>query len=194
MANVLQGADPAVRTEALELLAEIGKPAVPALIEALQHEKSTYWACLALFEIGPSAAEAGPALAKTLGNDARPEVRREAALALGAIGPASASAVPALVKALGDKENSVAAGAAFALGRIGPGAKSADAALTKSAEGADSLLQAVSVWALAKLDPLNDARKQKAVTRLAAELKNKEPRVRHAAVQGLIDLNAKPEE
>ena len=64
--KVLKEADPTVRAEALEIMAEIGKPAVPALIQALGHEKTVYWACLVLGEIGPDAAEGAPALAEAL--------------------------------------------------------------------------------------------------------------------------------
>ena len=158
LTKVLHDADPAVRTGALEILVEIGKPAVPALVATLEEQRATYWACLALSEIGPDAAEAVPALADVLKTDARPEVRREAALGLGSIGPGAAAAVPALTDALGDKESTVAAGAAFALGRIGPDAKSAEAALANAENSSDPFLRTVSAWALAKLDPQNQAR------------------------------------
>ena len=93
--KVLEDADPTVRAEALEILAETGKPAVPALVQGVRHEKTVYWACLVLGEIGPDAAEAAPALADVLASDAGPEVRREAALTLGSIGPEAAMATPA---------------------------------------------------------------------------------------------------
>ena len=189
LSKVLADADPAVRTGALEMMAQLGKPAVTALTEALKHEKTAYWACLAMNELGPKAAEATPILADVLRTNPRAEVRREAALAIGSIGAAAAPAVPALIEALGDKEPSVATGAAFALGLIGPQAAAATPALETSAQAHDQLLRTVSVWALAKLDPQNEARKQEAVAMLAAALGSKEPRVRHAAVHGLIDLN-----
>jgi HEAT repeat protein len=193
LSNVLKDADPAVRTGALEILATIGTPAVPALVKALKQEKVAYWACLALAEIGPAAAPAVPALIEVLKTDTRPEVRREAALALGAIGPAAAIAVPALIEALGDSEVTVAAGAAYALGRSGAQAKPAEAALAKCMKSPSVFLRTVGVWAWAKLDPRDEARQQKAVTLLAAALNSKEPRVRHAAVHGLIDLDSKSE-
>ena len=80
---VLHDADPAVRTGAVEVLVETGKPAVPSLAVVSEGAVATYWACLALSEIGPDAAEAVPALANVLKTDTRPEVRREAALGLG---------------------------------------------------------------------------------------------------------------
>jgi HEAT repeat protein len=193
LAKVLKDADPAVRTGALEILAVIGKPAVPALIKALKQEQVAYWACLALAEIGPPAASAAPCLADVLKTDARPEVRREAVLALGSIGPAAAPAVPVLTKTLGDNDVTVAAGAAYALGRIGTAAKPAEAALTKCLDSPSELLRTVSSWAWAKLAPHDETRQQKAMSLLLAALNSKEPRVRHAAVHGLIDLDAKSE-
>ncbi len=174
-------------------LATIGKPAVPALIDALKEKKVAYWACLALAEIGPPAAPAAPALADVLKTDARPEVRREAALALGSIGPGAAIAVPTLTEALCDREVTVAAGAAYALGRIGAEAKPAEAALAKCMNSPSLFLRTVSAWAWAKLDPHDEARQQKVLSLLAAALNSKEPRVRHAAVHGLIDLDSKAE-
>ncbi len=191
LAKVLKDADPAVRTGALEILATLGKPAVPALIAALKQEKVAYWACLALAEIGPPAAPAAPCLVDVLKKDTRPEVRREAALALGSMGPAAASAVPTLTGALGDNEVTVAAGAAYALGRIGAEAKPAESALAKCMDSPSAFLRIVSDWAWAKLDPHDEARQQKAVALLAAALNSREPRVRHAAVHGLIDLDCK---
>ncbi len=112
LGKVLKDADPAVRAGALHLLAEAGKPAVPALIEALKHEKAGYWACLVLAEIGPDAADAVPALTDVLTTDTRPEVQREAALALGSIGPAAAKASRALTALLADSDNSLSAAGA----------------------------------------------------------------------------------
>ena len=62
--NVLQDLDPAVKMGDTDALAELGKPAVPSLIQALGRGESTaYWACLAAEgEIGPDAAAAVPAL------------------------------------------------------------------------------------------------------------------------------------
>jgi HEAT repeat protein len=191
--NVLKDADPTVRGEVLEILAEIGKPAVPALIQALGQEKTVYWACLVLGEIGPDAADAASALADVLAVNGRPEVRREAALALGSIGPAAASATPTLSKALGDREVSVVAGAAYALGRIGPEAKPAVPALEKCADGADLLLRTISTWALAKIERGNEARRLDAVSLLAAALGSRQPQVRLAAARGLADLRPAPE-
>ena len=109
----------------------------------------------------------------------------------GSIGPGAAIAVPTLTEALCDREVTVAAGAAYALGRIGAEAKPAEAALAKCMNSPSLFLRTVSAWAWAKLDPHDEARQQKVLSLLAAALNSKEPRVRHAAVHGLIDLDSK---
>ena len=58
LVNVLKDADPSIRNEAMEILVEIGKPAVPTLSRLLSGEKAVYWCCIVLGEIGPDAAEA----------------------------------------------------------------------------------------------------------------------------------------
>lgn len=193
LVKAMKDTDPAVRTHVLTILAEIGKPAVPALVKALKNEKSSYWACLVLAEIGPDAADAAPGLAELLASNAKPEVRREATLALGKIGSAAAPAVPTLTKTIEDKDPAVCCGAAFALGCIGPKAKSAEAALAKCADGDNRLLQTVAAWALAKIEPEDAAAKQKAVTLLTKALGSKISHLRRAALRGLLDLQTDPE-
>ncbi len=143
LANVLRDADPSVRTEAMKILTDVGKPAVPTLTRLLSDDKVAYWCCLALGEIGPDAAAAAPALVNVLDSDPRPEVRREAALALGWIGTAAAASVPALTDALGKKDPVVVAGAAYALGRIGAMAKTAAPSLVQCEANSDPLVKMV---------------------------------------------------
>jgi HEAT repeat protein len=191
--KTLRDADPAVRTGALHLLAEIGKPAVPSLIQALKQEKAALWACLVLAEIGPDAADAVPALADAVRADTRPEIRREAALALGAIGPASAKAVRVLTERLVDADSSVSSSAAYALGRIGPEAKAAVPALRKGVESSDPFVQTISAWSLAKIEPQDPARRDIALKLLTAGLRSNQTRLRAAAARGLADLHPAPE-
>ncbi|MBN1393718.1 MAG: HEAT repeat domain-containing protein [Pirellulales bacterium] len=191
--KALDDADPAVRGHVLTLLVEVGKPAVPALVKALESEKTAYWSCLALSEIGSDAASAVPALTELLQSAARPEVRREAVLALGEIGPAAAAAVEALAKALDDKNIVVRCGAAYALGRIGPAAESAEPALTEMAENADPMLKTSAAWALAKIHPRDETRREKALAALSAALGDKDRHVRLMAMRGLVDLQPTPE-
>jgi len=110
--------------KATEVLAGIGEPVVPALVEALKYknEDVRQLAAEALGKIGPEAKEAIPALIEAL-KDKNEQVRQYAAGALYSIGPEAKEAIPALIEALKDKV--VRQYAADALGSIGPEAKEA---------------------------------------------------------------------
>jgi HEAT repeat protein len=101
-------------------LARIGKPAIPALIEALSSptENIRAGAAQALARIGPYSAPAIPALIRVQ-RDVSYDVRSEATEALGKIGPA---AIPALAEALRDENMEAREAAAEALGQLGPDA------------------------------------------------------------------------
>lgn len=189
LVKVLQGADDAARIRAIAALADLGKAAVPGLIEALDHSQGKYWACLVISEIGPDASEAVPALTKLL-SDEMPDVRRETILALAAIGPASASAVPQLAAALNNKLDQTVA--TYALGRIGGVPDDVQAKIRQNLTGEDRVLAAVSHWTLAKLHPEDENHVRQTVDILAEQLKNKQRRIRSAAAQLLVDLNPPP--
>jgi HEAT repeat protein len=184
--ELIEDAEPSVRLRALHLLAEHKDKAIPALVEALADEDTVYWACVVLSEIGPDADAAVPALIETLG-DKRPGVRREACIALAQIGKASAPAIAALAKMLDDEHNGVPA--TYALGTIGQLPDDVEAAIKANAKSSDVVLSTVSTWAMAKLDPENKSLMRRAVKRLAARLKDDEPRHREAAVRALVDLD-----
>ena len=81
------------------ILKEIGEPSVPTLIEFLKEDSGPnlrLLALLTLFEIGPDAREATPALAELLTGETQ-DFRQEAARVLAAIGP---DAAPVIVNAL----------------------------------------------------------------------------------------------
>ncbi len=86
---------------AAQALGQIGKPAVPSLVQALRHRDPEVRrnAALVLARIGPPAAEAVPELIASL-DDQEEGVRMAATRALGQIGPAAAPAVPALMRRL----------------------------------------------------------------------------------------------
>ena len=132
------------------MLTEAGKEAVPFLIEALKNEKTAYWACLVINQIGPDAKDAVPGLAALLA-DKDLLIRREAMMALAEIGPAAAAAVPQLIKALDDKMTCVSA--TYALGKIGKATAEAEAKIRKNVESADEVLSVGSIWTLARLHP-----------------------------------------
>ena len=115
---------------AAEALANVGTPAVPALVTALgaKGAPTRRGAALALGKIGRTATDAVPKLA-ALVKDKDRLVRIEAATALGRIDPDAGArhAVPLL----GDEDYGVRHAAAKALGACGPAARGAIPALTK---------------------------------------------------------------
>jgi HEAT repeat protein len=92
----------------------------------------------AIFSLGAmnaDAAEAVPALARILTEDADGEIRYQAALALSKIAPAAIAALPALARALDEDESpKVRMNAAIALCRLGPQARPAAAVLIRALE------------------------------------------------------------
>jgi hypothetical protein len=83
---------------AIDSLGRIGAPAVPGLIQALEHPNrdQRLRAAKVLARIGPDAAQAVPILVELL-NDQDEEIRKASARALGQIGPAAESAVEPLL-------------------------------------------------------------------------------------------------
>ncbi|MEN6406825.1 MAG: HEAT repeat domain-containing protein [Thermoguttaceae bacterium] len=188
--KVLEDADPGVRIRILHAIAESGERAVPGLIQILDNEKTAYWACVALREMGPVAKDAVPALTAKL-KDSHPEIRREALLALAAIEQASASAAPQIAEAL--KDPNTAGAATFALGRIGLIPADADAVIRANAKSDDMLLSTTSLWALARVHPEDKDLRRLATERLIDRLKDPNPLARVAAARALASLPPAPE-
>ena len=90
-----------VRSQAADVLVNIGEPAVPALINALDDKEmlTRYGAVVTLAEMGASAGPEVPALIKRL-KDKIPLVRSTAALALGMIEATTEEAVLALLEVM----------------------------------------------------------------------------------------------
>src|SRR5207249_1164290 len=99
---------------AITSLGKMGRPAVPALMDALKNKEGT------------NKPKKGDKKAPKPA-DRTAFLRAKAAQALGEIGAPAKDAVPALIDAL--KDASIRADAATALGNIGPDAKSAVSAL-----------------------------------------------------------------
>lgn len=188
VSKLLEDDNPSVVLHALQSMAEAGDRALPVIIGALDNQKSRYWACVVLAELGPAAKSAAPALAKVL-SDEDPEERMQALIALGEIGPAAKEVVPQIAKSLQDKQGSVAYGAAFALGKIGD--KSANAALEKEVVDNDKFLAMISAWALAMINPDDVQISDRAAEMLIAGTTDEKPVVRTAAVRGLAELHDK---
>jgi HEAT repeat protein len=188
--RVLKDADPEVVNRALDAIASLGPKAVPALIDALEHDDARPKAAAILARIGPEAGDAVPALVEAVeeGDD---DGRREALFALAAIGPAASKAVPAMVAALDDPNMNVRYSAAYALGRMGPVAKQAKTALHEKLDGADRFLATVAAWALAQIDPACPATSPKSVPVLIHALESPQPAVRFRAIEALQCLGPK---
>lgn len=118
----LASGDAKVRREAAYQLNRLGaeaRPAVPALIQALDDNEQQVWfmSVMTLAALGSEAKEATPKLIEGLAHRRRDmQIWYRSAYALGKIGP---DAIPALLEALGHKEPLVRAGAAKALGWMG---------------------------------------------------------------------------
>ncbi|MFI4876821.1 MAG: HEAT repeat domain-containing protein [Blastopirellula sp. JB062] len=189
--KLLGDSDPAVRLRVMHAIAETGKPALPGLIQALQNEKSAFWACLILRDMGPIAGDAAPALTKLI-SSAPIETRREAILSLAAMPDAAKASIPEISKALDEEHLRLAA--TFALGRIAQIPADVQAKIVANESAKDPVLRLVSQWALARANPQDQERQQKVLAQLAKSLVNKDAWVRSAASQALIALNAKPDQ
>ena len=154
-------ADPAVRTNILEVLAGIGPAAKPALDDLL----------------------------KQLG-DADAEHASESAVAIAAIGPEAAAAVPALRRLVADAKAApgLRYSAAYALGRIGPAAKDAATDLRALTEAEDELMATVAVWAALKVDPEDKSLFERAIPLLRRALRAEADTVRLEAAVALGDI------
>ncbi|MEX0819302.1 MAG: HEAT repeat domain-containing protein, partial [Pirellulaceae bacterium] len=187
--RILEQGDVSVILPAMQSLAEQGRDAVPRLREALKHEKAQYWACVALAEIGPDAAEAVPDIRRVLtAND--PDVRLEALVALGEIGAASKPAVPAIL-ALAEKDpfQHVRYAAVYALGKIG-GNSSATALLRRGMDSDDEFLKTISAWALARTNPTNRELVAEAVGLIVNAFQSEDVHVRQAAARAMVEFDA----
>jgi HEAT repeat protein len=154
-------ADPAMRTNILEILAGIGPAAKPALDDLVQ-------------ELGDTDAEHAS----------------EAAVAIAAIGPEAAAAIPALQRLVADTKATpgLRYSAAYALGRIGPAAKECAANLRALTESEDDLMATVAVWAALKVAPDDKSLFERAIPLLRRALRADRDVVRLEAAVALGDI------
>ncbi len=190
LGELLKDGSPVVRTRIMAALAEHGSRAMRLLVPALENEKTAYFACLVISEIGPDAKKAVPALVKLLGTKDQ-ALQREAIMALAAIGPAAQPAVDKLAGIIDCPVNGVPA--IYALGSIGAVSDDVNSKLAKKAEGDDAIVKTVSAWTLAKLHPGEERFARRAVKLLVEALKSGDPQVRLAAAKALETLDADPE-
>lgn len=148
LAQAMRDPEPAVRSDAVSALAQLGKAAVPYLTLALQEKDPHVRQAAAFFlgRMGQEAAPAVPGLALVL-QDKEASVRVEATIALRHIGPRAAAAVPALIQSLEDPDPSVRSSASTCLSEI----------------------RSPNVWALVKLINQGDLNIRKAATKALVE-------------------------
>ncbi|HYT87396.1 MAG TPA: HEAT repeat domain-containing protein [Gemmataceae bacterium] len=179
VSELLHDKDKDLGNQAARTLAQIGWPAVPALVKALRDGNATvrHRAAWSLSLIGPQARDAVPVLIDALG-DANEQVRSLAATALGEIGASAEPACAALIKALGDPSAAVRAQVVQALRRLGAVAVGP---LGKALTDEQAAVRQGAAQALALLG----AEAKEAVGTLADAVKEAEPEVRVAALAAL---------
>lgn len=190
LSSLLNDPNPEIRTRIMAAIADRGAGAMRLLIPALGNDKTAYFACLVISEIGPDAKEAVPALVKLLANEDQ-TLRREAIMALAAIGPDAEPAVEKLSALIDCPINGVPA--IYALGSIGKVPSDVNTKLVEKAEGDDPIVKTVSAWALAKLHPGDERFARRAAKLLVDTLKSGDPKARVAAAKALETLGADPE-
>jgi HEAT repeat protein len=146
----LHQGNPLQRQQAVESLAKAGKPAVPALITALQHHKPEVrvHAAKALSQIGINAAPALNALSQAM-QDKDNNVRVEATQAFTIIG--RQAIVPRLVANLRSENPSTRYNAAHALTRLGKYAQSAVPTLIQTLEDKETWVRLTAATALGNI-------------------------------------------
>ncbi len=122
----LAGDDERLHEQAFEIIRGIGPPAIPLLIELLQHEDASFRsvAADAFIDLAPDTQSIQPALRQAL-HDEDSMVAADAARALGALGERASPSVGALTEALSHAEPHVRIYAAEALATIGSKASAA---------------------------------------------------------------------
>ena len=164
-------------------LVRIGRPAVPALIEALDNADSyiSEGAAITLGMIGPKAKEAVPPLINILlRTKTSIALQMQAAKALGKIGE-----IDLLIRILQGQEPGIRANwGAQGLAAAGPAAASAVPALMEALKSSDSILQMYAAEALGEIGPAANP----AVQQLAELSKSSLNFLRHAAGDALLKI------
>ena len=171
---------------AIEKLGEIGEPAIPALMAALQDKNLQVRrsAVEVLKQIGRPAI---PALVKAL-KDSDAKVRSNAAYVLGGIGAEAKTALPQLVPLLKDSDAKVRRKAAYALGSMGAEAKTALPQLVPLLQDSDAKVRTNAASALGSMG----AEAKTALPQLVPLLKESDANVRAHAASALGRIGAEP--
>ncbi len=173
--NPIQYLGPCVQDVASEALVEIGRPAVPSLIEALRHREKIIreYAASTLGEIGPPAKDSFAALTVLL-NDNEDWVRYQAVVAIGKVGTDSSKVVPLLegVFRRPNEDRFVRKAALAALHHADPQGKMAVPLLIEGLQSPDAEIVAGAAQTLGKFH----ARARSAVRVLNDQLHSKKRR------------------
>ncbi|MFM7137921.1 MAG: HEAT repeat domain-containing protein, partial [Planctomycetota bacterium] len=189
LVGVLGDAVPSVGLAAGGALIRLGRDAVGALSNALQMPEIRNAAMELLAEIGSDAQPALDQIIAAL-SDADLVYRSNAAMAIAALGPAANGAVPDLEKLLGDEAVAPETrySAAYALGSIGPEAVAAEPLLRKLAESGDEMMATVGVWAALKIKPDDTSLFDAAIPKLRQALRREQELVRLEAAVALGEI------
>lgn len=184
LAQATNRSDAAAQSAALGV-ATFGLPAVPKLIEALQHQDPARfpWTSHALAGVGPLTV---PDLEAAMGHE-NWFVRWGAAHALGLLGPNASSAGISMIPILSDDQPSVRSTAATSLQRMNANSKEVLTALLAAAQDEDDRVRsciAVALGVLGKED-------QRVVPALVSLSRDTSPDVRQAAAVGLNELGSR---
>lgn len=186
-AEMLDQEDQILASRALETIVMRGDKAIPFLIEALKNERSAYWACLAIEELGEVASPTAAQLKELLSTTEDGTIKVHAILALTSIGSGAGIARSEILAALGrDSSEDAKAAAMLAIGLLG--FTEAESRLQAEQKSDDPLLVMLSSWALARLNPADASRMKAAEEQLVRGLASDDPMIRLAAVKGLDSL------
>ena len=174
--------DARIRRDASEALIDIGAPALPALITALQDPDPNLRWCAAsvLGDMGEEAVVAIPALTQAL-QDSASQVRLYATLALGNLGSPAKAAIPALVERLKDPDPYIRTYASFALRKMGVEAKVAVPALVQALQDPNGRVRLNAAYALGAIG----TEAAPAIPDLVHALSDPKLYVQYAAAKGL---------
>lgn len=170
-------------------LIRLGPDAVGALRGMLSQPDVRQAGMEILAELGPVALPALDDMIAAIGGD-DPIYRADTCMAIAAIGPEAKAAVEPLAKILGDETvpDEVRYSAAYALGRIGPGAAAAEPLVRKLVESKDELLATVAVWAALKIKPDDETLFSTAIPKLRHTLNQERPLARLEAAYALGEI------
>jgi outer membrane protein assembly factor BamB/HEAT repeat protein len=178
----------ALHAVTFDIIRRIGPPAIPLLVDLLQHERDSIRrdAADAFIDLAPHTESIQPALRRAL-RDEDSTVAGDAARALGALGRRASPSVSALVKTLSHGDPYVRIYAAEALASIGPNAAGATNALAEAVGDPIPGVRWAACEALASIGPAA----QSAVPQLIEALEDEFLYVRIFAAGALGSIGSK---